>query len=295
MGFVEIACPLCESTSHLQHRATDSERRIVVCRHCDLAFVNPQPDDAYLDAIYARDYYEDNGAGTGYQDYAGLSGLLTQIARKNIATIAELHPRGGRLLDVGCATGEFLAVAGDAGWQAEGVELAPDGRQTCQDKGLTVVGERLTDLPANEQYDVITYWDVLEHVTNPMLELGEAHRRLASGGLFATTMPNYGSLRSLVQRGRWWGFYTSREHLFFFTPRSLAAALEKAGFRVIRTATTTVDIQPLRPIKDLVRGRMPFQSGPPPVTYFESRRTFGRLLERANLGHVLFMFAERLP
>jgi SAM-dependent methyltransferase len=281
--FVDIPCPICESDAALRRLTTDRERNIVVCRSCDLAFVSPQPDESYLSAIYQESYFSRGEPGTGYQDYGALSELLTRIAVKNMATISELRPTRGRLLDVGCATGEFLGVANSEGWAAYGVELSPDGRRACVEKGLSVVGDRLVDLPTEPAYDVVTYWDVLEHVTNPVAELRAAHARLAPGGLFATTMPNFGSLRSRLQRGRWWAFYSSREHLFFFSRRSLTAALDKAGFQVVRTATTTMDLRPAPRRAD------------PPVSYFESRRPAMRVLERAGLGHVLFLFAERRP
>src|SRR4051812_26934091 len=86
-GFVEIVCPICETVTAVRALATDKERRIVVCRRCDLAFVQPQPDASYLDAIYSAGYFSGSDAATGYQDYTALSGLLTDIAAKNIRTI----------------------------------------------------------------------------------------------------------------------------------------------------------------------------------------------------------------
>jgi 2-polyprenyl-3-methyl-5-hydroxy-6-metoxy-1,4-benzoquinol methylase len=288
-------CPLCDSSEREVVVARDGERRIVKCRTCDLAYVNPQPDDHSLGEMYASGYFQ-NDDGRGYTNYEALSTLLTQIAESNIVMLEEHHDIR-TVLDVGCATGEFLEAAEAHGWDACGVEFSREAASICRDKGLRLLGSTVQEVPQSAIFDVVTYWDVLEHVRDPLGELRCVAGHLGVDGVFATTMPNYGSLRSRLQRGRWWAFYSSREHLWFFSVRSLRRILERAGFEVVFAKSTTIDVLPdlTRLAKDLARhrDRVGDSFRFPSVSYFPSRSWWRRALERRLYGHVLFLVARK--
>jgi len=142
--------------------------------------------------------------------------------------IDPLFPPGDRILDVGCATGDFLKVARSRGWEVFGADPSA-ARAQVEAAGIKLVGTNVHDADVGEgTLDAITFWDVLEHVTNPLADLSRARRLLKPGGVVALTVPDSANLLARVSGGRWFGYKTAGEHLQFFTRGSLRLALVKA-------------------------------------------------------------------
>src|SRR5439155_3001922 len=102
----------------------------------------------------------------------------------------------GRLLDVGCGDGLFLAIAGRAGWSVEGIEFSPEGaRRATHRLGRPIaVGDLARDTALAGPFDVITLWHVLEHLPDPATALRAARARLRPGGLLVAAVPNLDNL-----------------------------------------------------------------------------------------------------
>jgi SAM-dependent methyltransferase len=117
------------------------------------------------------------------------------VFKRRLRQIAERCP-SGTLLDVGCGPGTFLRAAHDAGWRAEGVEISRFAAERARAAhGLPVFNGELTalDRPAGS-VDVITFWDSLEHVNDPLATLNAAHRLLRPGGLILVATDNFDCL-----------------------------------------------------------------------------------------------------
>ncbi|MDQ6709427.1 MAG: class I SAM-dependent methyltransferase [Candidatus Dormibacteraeota bacterium] len=139
----------------------------------------------------------------------------------------------GRVLDVGCATGDFLDVARQRGWDVLGVDPSP-ARDQAVAAGLPIVGMTIHDADvAPGSVDLITFWDVLEHIGNPGADLHHALTLLSPGGVVAATVPDAGTFAARVSGARWFGYKTAGEHLQFFTPRTLARTFANAGFEMV--------------------------------------------------------------
>jgi ubiquinone/menaquinone biosynthesis C-methylase UbiE len=140
-------------------------------------------------------------------------------------------PAGRRLLDVGAYTGVFVDIAAQHGWNAWGVEPSAWAVEEAQAQGLQMIPGTLEAAGlAAESFDVVTMWDVIEHVTSPLATLQAAQRVLKPGGyLVVHTM----DLNSLFARlaGRRWPWFMEM-HLTYFTRQTLGAMLERAGFTV---------------------------------------------------------------
>lgn len=137
----------------------------------------------------------------------------------------------GRLLDVGAGPGVFVAVAVGRGWQAVGLDPSAWAVDHARDTyGVEMIQgdiSALQNLPP-QAFDVVTLFDVIEHVVNPELLLENSSRVLTSRGLVVLTTPRFDSFVARRMGRRWYCIFPA--HLHYFTHRSLQAALEKAGF-----------------------------------------------------------------
>jgi 2-polyprenyl-3-methyl-5-hydroxy-6-metoxy-1,4-benzoquinol methylase len=143
----------------------------------------------------------------------------------------------GRLLDIGCATGDFLVAARQAGWQTQGVELSAYAVEVARRHGLDVRVGTLTEAhlpPAS--FDAVTMLDVIEHLSDPLSELKEVHRVLRPGGIVCLETPNWQSIYRRLLRRRW-AALQPRVHLVYFERRTATDLLERAGFGPIRATT----------------------------------------------------------
>jgi SAM-dependent methyltransferase len=142
----------------------------------------------------------------------------------------------GILLDVGCATGIFLeAMQKTNRWITKGVEISEQAARIARDyKHLDVITGNLekADLP-NDYFDVVTLWDVLEHLHDPVGSLREIYRILKPNGIIVFRVPNAGSLDARLFSAFWAGFDAPR-HLYVFERSTLGIMLGKTGFNVIQ-------------------------------------------------------------
>ncbi len=235
-----VPCNLCGSTQYrviIKPTVTDVDpatvmsaaggirgtQQIVRCTQCGLAYVNPRLRSADVVQAYeqARDELYVQGAAGRAHTFARGARMLERWRRPP-----------GRLLDVGCAAGFFVQQAQQRGWDARGVEpcawLVEWGRAhvTPALQAATLRDARIPDA----SLDVVTMWDVLEHVPDPLGELCECARVLKPGGLLVINFPDFSSLSARLAGRHWW--FLLSNHLFYFSRRVMRAYLERAGFSV---------------------------------------------------------------
>jgi SAM-dependent methyltransferase len=171
------ACPLCGSLSHAVVTASAGSR-LVRCQPCGLLYKDPPPAEGV--ALHYADVYA--------QDE--VSGRIDEHRRAVFERfLAEVRPFGaGRLLDVGCGSGHFLALARGHGWTAEGVEVSRQGAALARTRGLRVHLD-VAPLP-DAHFDVVTLWNVVDFFLRPVEQLAEIHRVLTPGGLVFVRTPN---------------------------------------------------------------------------------------------------------
>lgn len=224
-------CRVCGSQS-TAHVVAQNGWQIVRCLRCGHRFVWPLPSESELAAIYDESYYHGCHRSMGFRDYGALRGARARMFARHLDRL-EKHLRHGRALDVGCATGDFLKIAQTRGWDVLGVDPSPAGRQAAT-VGFRIVGRTIDDAAVDAgSLDLVTFWDVLEHLPDPVHTLRRAIRLLAPGGIIAATVPNSGSPIAKISGRRWFGYKTAGEHLQFFTAATLAKTFETAGLDVI--------------------------------------------------------------
>jgi SAM-dependent methyltransferase len=178
--------------------------------------------------LYSTEYFE-GGRHTGYPAYLSEARMLERNFTRRLAWIESLRG-SGRILDVGAAYGLFLKVARRRGWDATGVEIAPDcAREASRLSGAPVVIGDFLDASLDGRFDVVCMFDVIEHLRDPLAALRRAHDLLEPGGILAVET---GDLASPWARllGRRWYFLDPPQHLTYFTAAGLMRALRAGGF-----------------------------------------------------------------
>ena len=236
MNGLPSPCNLCGGTS-ADLLITKDNFHVVRCKTCQLVFVSNPPDAAALAAQYSFE--------TGYHNELADNPLSVaehqQEAQENLRRLHR-HRRHGTLLDVGCSTGLFLDAAHKAGWSVKGVEYSAEtARISRQSYGFDVHTGTLGDANfRGEKFDVITLWDVLEHVPDPSQTLRDAHSHLADDGLLFIKTPNVVgwfpslSLRLASKLG-YWGHPEPPGHLFQFSTHTLSRMLGVTGFDTVES------------------------------------------------------------
>lgn len=216
---------------------------VCLCRICGLVYLSPRPSRSALAEIYGREYYEDGTTGyRGYEEsFERHAGAFARIFARRAADL-ESRVRGRRLLEVGCAHGFLLDFLRSRGWSVAGVEVSPLSSSYARDRfGLDVATGTLEALAGTLPggYDAILMLDVLEHLHTPFETLSAAAGLLAPGGTLVVQCPwelsHWEETMQAVLRGMAPGTIEPDSvpaHLYFFSPRTLEAVLEKGGFRI---------------------------------------------------------------
>jgi SAM-dependent methyltransferase len=154
------------------------------------------------------------------------------------------HKQSGSILDIGCNSGGFLSTMNRKDWKLYGIEIERSmAEKARQSTGAEVFAGDLMQAPfPADSFDVITCFDVLEHVYQPREFLEKVHGWLKPGGIFYTVLPNIDSWESRVFGGHWYGLELPR-HLFHFSPTSLRYIMNKLGFEYVYLSTRSSYIE----------------------------------------------------
>lgn len=245
VAWEEAACPLCGTDRHallleapdpLPPAGTGLRFAVVRCETCGLNYTNPRPTPRTIGHFYPSDYVPHRRPRKMRESRPTRPLASRILGRPCGERRGDLPwPGPGRLLDFGCGGGAFMKRMADRGWDVTGLDSAVEaGRAVQEELGLRVLTGTLPhpDLPPCS-FDVVTMWHSLEHVHHPMAVLREAFQLLVPGGKLVVACPNIASLPFAWFGENWFGLDVPR-HLTHFTPTTLRATLETAGFRVDR-------------------------------------------------------------
>jgi len=215
--------------------AHDGEFRVVECARCGHVYVNPRLPPSRLYEMYQEEYWSsDRAKDFGYTAYLADADLYLRTYAMRSTVLDAYKPQPGRVLDVGCAAGFFLKVMHAKGWQTTGLEISQPMVDYAREQLLLPDmrrGDLLSaDLPP-ASFDVITLWDVIEHLERPDLHLARARELLKDDGVLLLETQDVSS-RFARLMGKRWQHYKHEEHLYHFHPESLGRLLAELGFEV---------------------------------------------------------------
>jgi len=228
-----VPCPLCgmiDTAPRVQRDGFD----YVTCNRCSFVYINPQ-----LTQQAILNVYNDEDVRRFFLEQL----LLPYVERDQQAEFEERalvlksfvsNPKP-RLLDIGCALGNFLLMAEKIGFQGEGLELNKLYVDYAkQHRSVTIRQQLLEDMhyPDNA-FDVVTLWDVLEHLPKPLDTLKDVARVVSPGGIIGITTINHSCVNEKILKDRW-RYYMPPDHLCSFTPEILESILNRCGFTIVK-------------------------------------------------------------
>jgi len=199
----------------------ETHGRHVKCENCHLIYVNPIEKASKISGDYSK---------MGNNDAPIIRESRLRAAKSQLRLIKK-YKSGTTLLDIGCGEGFFLFNASKAGYTTKGIEISQDAAEYARREfGLDVEAKPFEELHFPENYfDVITLWQVLEHVPYPLIVLKEVHRILKPEGLLVTSTPDIEGTLAKIFRRKWWNL--RRLHINQFTAKTLTDMLDRAGFK----------------------------------------------------------------
>ncbi len=241
------SCNICGSTTYDLYLIKDGIR-VVKCSNCGLIYTYSDPEEN--DRYSARYFLGDN-----YEDYIADIEAREREAKERLDFLNSQANKKGKLIEVGCAAGFFLAMARRDGWSVEGTDISAYATNYAREKfNIEVFTGYLRDRAYPDNYfEAAVLWHTLEHCADPKGELREINRLLKPEGILALEVPNIESLSAQKYKERWYHF-VPQYHLYHFSPDTLGKLLKKTNFKIIRAITVSGGVSPL---PDLRKKRIP--------------------------------------
>jgi N-acetyl sugar amidotransferase len=222
-------CLICSSKNILILEGYERSH-LVKCKKCDFVFASKKPSNNELIEHYNHYLRNDYLSPVTIKRY---NELLDQM---------EKYRSTNNILDIGCGVGYFLEQAKKRGWNVYGTEFTDDAVSICEEKGINMYqGVLSADKYESEFFDVITSFEVIEHINNPKEEISNISKILRKKGLFYCTTPNFNSFSRRYLRDKWNNILYP-EHLSYYTKQTLSKALSQFGLFPVKTLTTGISL-----------------------------------------------------
>ncbi len=226
-------CPVCESaeTKKISIKNQDSTEKNLTsafeCRNCSSLFVEDYAKDrSYL--------YDENYAPWSGDSEAVIASKVNTFKKQLSVLLPRIDPSGKKLLDAGTAKGYLMAAAQELGFDAYGFDIskpAIDAAKKNFPAKKLFCGTLYKAKYKNEEFDVITMTDIIEHLPDNHKFMKEINRILKPNGVILIITPNSDSFTRKLLRKNWYQY--KNEHIIYYSRRGLRHLLEKNGFRVI--------------------------------------------------------------
>jgi 2-polyprenyl-3-methyl-5-hydroxy-6-metoxy-1,4-benzoquinol methylase len=223
-----LHCPLCNNNDKEHFQVLYSHRpewEIMVCERCTFTFI--------------PDYFLDKQSNEHYNDTLKLQHVKqgnnwVKLQRHKLRmSFLKKYIKQGKLLDVGAGWGHFLYAASQEGFATKGIEMDHIAAGYAQQElGLDVQRVDFRDLDNMEQFDVITMWDVLEHIENPVKIIEKCAELTKDNGYILIQVPQIDSYVARMQKQKW--IHLSISHVNYFSRETVTKLFEEHGYEVLK-------------------------------------------------------------
>lgn len=272
-----ISCPLCGENSE-QFLWTKKGARYVQCVNCSLVYENPRLDEMELKKFYSDESYYVNKTSetdpSGYTDYfsqctPAIVNEYFDILNRSSEKTTDVH-----FLDIGCGPGRLLKAAKDHGWKAVGLEISRWSVEIGRRVGLEIVEGVIQDAAfPDKSFDIISMFDVLEHLPFPREYVLEVYRILKPQGIVVVETPNISGFFARHWYRERSDLVKPHAHISLYSPDTVKRLFRTAPFSNIKVHTFPYCRHyTLGYFKSLTLSRLRRNSIPTQFTYNESLR-----------------------
>jgi len=247
MDLETVKCDICNSLNYkLLFKTKDIQFEnngqfdIVKCENCGLIYLNPRPTKKEIEKYYPKEYKPYQSKDEKSEKSRKTSNIFYKVMRflagkKSITGINEIFDKilEGKVLDLGCGSGELLKELKEKGFECYGVEMDKNAVEICRKNNLKVIQGDIQEYikKINAKFDVIILSHVLEHLYNPSFVIREISRILADDGVFIIAIPSADSLMFNLFKSKWHSIDSPR-HLYLFSTKTLSSLLQKYNLAI---------------------------------------------------------------
>ena len=239
-----LVCPICSGKSHKKHvtgkdhNVSEKIFTVTECLNCGFRFTNPRPKEKYIYKYYqSKNYISHSSTKKGLINKVYHLVRSYQFYKKKEVIQSSSKIKKGKILDIGCGTGDFLKYMDSSGWETDGVETDKGAKIIAEKKLGKKIKEKLDLISDEDKYDVISMWHVLEHIYNVEDYLKRVNKLLKKGGVLIVGVPNCASYDAKKYKGNWVA-YDLPIHLSHFRKNNIKELAKKSSFKL-------KDIKPL--------------------------------------------------
>jgi SAM-dependent methyltransferase len=223
--FVENrACPACQKNQSSK-LFTKEGGQYVKCVSCQMVYLNPVFTDESL-----VQYYMNNKVEQGIVVAEDIS-FYEKLYNQGLTT-AQKKTEIGNILDIGCSTGLFLDIAKEKGWRTYGLELNKIEFSIAKEKEHNIFNTLLEDVYFNEKFNIVSLWDVFEHIKNGSNTLKLIKNLLTDNGVILLQIPSSDSLAARVMQSKC-NMFDGLEHVNLYGIESLTKLVERNGLKIL--------------------------------------------------------------
>ena len=234
-----VNCLICKRENNFNTFCIKLGYRYLQCPSCNHIFVKEIVSEEELHSYYANRKSHHSSFEKEKWDY---SKIKYQFVYRRLLKKINRFSESGRLLDIGCSNGSFVSAAQDLGWEAYGIELEKDSFEIAKRHGLKVYNKDLFQQGFPDNYfSIITLWQVIEHLSDPIIMLNEINRILKPNGLLVVSTPNIQSIGWKLLNENWRAV-EPQVHINLFSCLGLKTITEQNGFKT--KLIETLDIKP---------------------------------------------------
>ena len=211
---------------------------IVQCGDCSFVFVNPRIRNSELYKLYSDHYFTSRSENYGYQDYELTSHLRNKTFQRWISEILPFVSKDkGPVLDIGCASGAFVELMLEKGWETEAIELDHGMIKKLKEKNIKVSERPFEEFVSDKKFKLITMFDVLEHIPDLKTTFQKFHDLLDDDGVVVLITPDFGATQRKIFGKKWFQF-KPLEHIQYFSAETLAKAITPYGLTLVHSSAS---------------------------------------------------------